>query len=95
MSILQDVPDLSHLAVPSLYHTTEIITVTAIFSKRMEVTWVALLLLFLGAANAEDSTCTRPNGDEVFKCTECLWMSESCKFCEDPEPQGNFKNRGV
>ena len=77
-----------------LVFITEIITVTAIFLRKMEVTFVVLLLLTLGAANAEDeSICTRIVGDqeqEIFECTKCLWMSETCKFCNDNHPGKYF-----
>ena len=79
--------------ITALVFITEIITVTAIFLRKMEVTFVVLLLLTLGAANADDeSICTRIVGDqeqEIFECTKCLWMSETCKFCDDNHP-GNI-----
>ena len=62
------------------------ISVTAIFSEKMEVTIIALLLLTLGVVNAE--VCQR-DGVDINTCTQCIWMSQDtnqrCKFCDDKD----------
>ena len=59
--------------VPCSSPAEQFISVTAIFSGKMEVTKVAFLLLFLGVVNAE--VCER-KGEEIHTCTQCLWMYE-------------------
>ena len=65
------------------------ITVTAMFSKNMELLFV---LLFLGAVSAK--TCERKVGElkvDIHSCTECMWLPNTCQFCEDNANDGLAK----
>ena len=80
--------------VPCSSPAEQFISVTAIFSGKMEVTKVAFLLLFLGVVNAE--VCER-KGEEIHTCTQCMWMYQDpiegnrCQFCEDDEQKRNYE----